>query len=124
MIRRPPRSTLFPYTTLFRSRLLLGDDRAPLRVGDDVLEHTDRQALGHSAATVHPLVLACLERDALDQLEHEVRELQRPAVALEPRLLARDRAAQLDGVRVVGPDLRPDPVLEGGDDLAARRVIL
>src|SRR5690349_23859408 len=24
MIRRPPRSTLFPYTTLFRSRLQLG----------------------------------------------------------------------------------------------------
>src|SRR5689334_24798262 len=24
MIRRPPRSTLFPYTTLFRSRLILG----------------------------------------------------------------------------------------------------
>src|SRR3712207_7897481 len=24
MIRRPPRSTLFPYTTLFRSRLLVG----------------------------------------------------------------------------------------------------
>src|SRR3712207_6957180 len=31
MIRRPPRSTLFPYTTLFRSRIvvlgLLGDER-------------------------------------------------------------------------------------------------
>src|SRR5256885_13120056 len=26
MIRRPPRSTLFPYTTLFRSALDLGDD--------------------------------------------------------------------------------------------------
>src|SRR5258705_9032724 len=26
MIRRPPRSTLFPYTTLFRSRLLELDD--------------------------------------------------------------------------------------------------
>src|SRR3712207_8938046 len=25
MIRRPPRSTLFPYTTLFRSVLLFGD---------------------------------------------------------------------------------------------------
>src|SRR3712207_7070008 len=25
MIRRPPRSTLFPYTTLFRSRLLVTD---------------------------------------------------------------------------------------------------
>src|SRR5688572_32674596 len=28
MIRRPPRSTLFPYTTLFRSRLL--DERAAI----------------------------------------------------------------------------------------------
>src|SRR2546425_6265423 len=31
MIRRPPRSTLFPYTTLFRSRALgAGKDRARL----------------------------------------------------------------------------------------------
>src|SRR3712207_8610583 len=29
MIRRPPRSTLFPYTTLFRSRYLAGADRQP-----------------------------------------------------------------------------------------------
>src|SRR5256886_12941506 len=28
MIRRPPRSTLFPYTTLFRSVLVEGDDLA------------------------------------------------------------------------------------------------
>src|SRR3712207_7372344 len=28
MIRRPPRSTLFPYTTLFRSHLLGGDVEA------------------------------------------------------------------------------------------------
>src|SRR3712207_7789679 len=28
MIRRPPRSTLFPYTTLFRSAVGRGDDRA------------------------------------------------------------------------------------------------
>src|SRR3712207_9504906 len=28
MIRRPPRSTLFPYTTLFRSVVLAGDARA------------------------------------------------------------------------------------------------
>src|SRR5260370_41100057 len=27
MIRRPPRSTLFPYTTLFRSSLLVGLER-------------------------------------------------------------------------------------------------
>src|SRR5688572_32271548 len=34
MIRRPPRSTLFPYTTLFRSLLV---DLAP-GVGDELLE--------------------------------------------------------------------------------------
>src|SRR2546427_1017542 len=34
MIRRPPRSTLFPYTTLFRSRILHGhlEERATGRI--------------------------------------------------------------------------------------------
>src|SRR3712207_7224358 len=37
MIRRPPRSTLFPYTTLFRSALQLGPGRLRLsvRLADD-----------------------------------------------------------------------------------------
>src|SRR5206468_6996712 len=37
MIRRPPRSTLFPYTTLFRSLdgLELGPREAPFRRGQD-----------------------------------------------------------------------------------------
>src|ERR1035441_2146589 len=30
MIRRPPRSTLFPYTTLFRSRLRQGEGLSPI----------------------------------------------------------------------------------------------
>src|SRR3712207_8835578 len=33
MIRRPPRSTLFPYTTLFRSELVGGDGDAEVAVG-------------------------------------------------------------------------------------------
>src|SRR3712207_7890414 len=33
MIRRPPRSTLFPYTTLFRSEETHGDRFAPGRFG-------------------------------------------------------------------------------------------
>src|SRR3989442_11724182 len=33
MIRRPPRSTLFPYTTLFRSRLLAGPAHHRLLLG-------------------------------------------------------------------------------------------
>src|SRR2546426_4045279 len=45
MIRRPPRSTLFPYTTLFRSRLrrrrLHGDRRQ--RGHDRVVERLQRQ---------------------------------------------------------------------------------
>src|SRR2546430_10386685 len=32
MIRRPPRSTLFPYTTLFRSALPRADDLPPLDI--------------------------------------------------------------------------------------------
>src|SRR5256885_7501049 len=34
MIRRPPRSTLFPYTTLFRSLLQLGELRRPVLLGE------------------------------------------------------------------------------------------
>src|SRR5258707_5532047 len=34
MIRRPPRSTLFPYTTLFRSQVTHGGDRETGRGGD------------------------------------------------------------------------------------------
>src|SRR2546422_7196286 len=32
MIRRPPRSTLFPYTTLFRSKVRLSDVKAQLEI--------------------------------------------------------------------------------------------
>src|SRR5256884_1682989 len=52
MIRRPPRSTLFPYTTLFRSNLLLArraGGRFLLRIEDTDSErsleaHTDRKS--------------------------------------------------------------------------------
>src|SRR5438067_5911182 len=37
MIRRPPRSTLFPYTTLFRS--LLAERRLVSHDGDDLARH-------------------------------------------------------------------------------------
>src|SRR3712207_8269675 len=38
MIRRPPRSTLFPYTTLFRSVLLRPPDPEPA-VGPELADH-------------------------------------------------------------------------------------
>src|SRR2546430_16922005 len=47
MIRRPPRSTLFPYTTLFRS-LSLNDDSSSLRL--------QVARVGLSRLLVHPLL--------------------------------------------------------------------
>src|SRR2546422_6201953 len=38
MIRRPPRSTLFPYTTLFRSRQIAGGDARAKGVGVALVE--------------------------------------------------------------------------------------
>src|SRR3712207_8644474 len=49
MIRRPPRSTLFPYTTLFRSRVPPGDD--------DVLRARPVGQRGHDVVDVDPAPL-------------------------------------------------------------------
>src|SRR3712207_6917430 len=43
MIRRPPRSTLFPYTTLFRSLLEAGLDPALEPFAAQLLDHTDAE---------------------------------------------------------------------------------
>src|SRR2546423_11110529 len=51
MIRRPPRSTLFPYTTLFRSQVVVRHRRVPTATssieGDEVV--TRRGAPAHVA---------------------------------------------------------------------------
>src|SRR3989454_12430808 len=56
MIRRPPRSTLFPYTTLFRS---LAHQAKQIAIGGDVIEavivHADvRHVRGHALNRVAP----------------------------------------------------------------------
>src|SRR5256885_13187601 len=57
MIRRPPRSTLFPYTTLFRSAITVGAAvYNGLKVVDKKLEEVKLVASGAGAAA-----LACLE---------------------------------------------------------------
>src|SRR2546430_11404160 len=68
MIRRPPRSTLFPYTTLFRSRRLQRDeiDRCPperlrlarhegVEIGDDS---------GHRLSRVYVVLARVKDNDA------------------------------------------------------------
>src|SRR5256885_2689499 len=61
MIRRPPRSTLFPYTTLFRSRVVEGAEHRPHHggVGD-----RDRPLLGAH----HPRVLAQAAQQVVELL--------------------------------------------------------
>src|SRR3712207_8007713 len=69
MIRRPPRSTLFPYTTLFRSSeaaLLLVDDDAPIR---RMLERTlAAEGYDVTAAADGGSALAAVERNVPDAI--------------------------------------------------------
>src|SRR2546430_9209789 len=52
MIRRPPRSTLFPYTTLFRSRARRAGDLAFLTNRQLAVVRTGRRRLGAGALEV------------------------------------------------------------------------
>src|SRR3712207_8156388 len=58
MIRRPPRSTLFPYTTLFRSERVNPDIRAARREFPDMLVFQGLEwnipAAEHGTVFVHP----------------------------------------------------------------------
>src|SRR2546422_10319600 len=58
MIRRPPRSTLFPYTTLFRSRIAsrLRPHAQPVRLATD--RDAMREPAGFGVEHVHFVVVA------------------------------------------------------------------
>src|SRR2546430_2842598 len=73
MIRRPPRSTLFPYTTLFRSRLL-STAGFPF-----IFRSSFRRAFGRrgkdyattSAASSPPLALCCRSEEHTSELQSQ-----------------------------------------------------
>src|SRR3712207_670410 len=82
MIRRPPRSTLFPYTTLFRS-------------GDR--DHADREA---PAKVIEPCVLADRREDTDGQGDDEADQ-----DGVEPELdRHREALAQFRGDRAARPE--------------------
>src|SRR2546422_7855887 len=58
MIRRPPRSTLFPYTTLFRSAGL----RVPSPLGDRLMLTALRQSGGDAVAVTDAQLVAAAEQ--------------------------------------------------------------
>src|SRR3712207_8078601 len=74
MIRRPPRSTLFPYTTLFRSEGAL----AAAAFADDADRRPRRQ----------------VERNAVDRLHRPGRATEQPERARLPELLAQIRSEE------------------------------
>src|SRR5256885_6786958 len=89
MIRRPPRSTLFPYTTLFRSRAITParHDRMPYRVflaqlGERLRSTYEGRASGYESA-----------RQFRDRSEEHTSELQSPC-NLVCRLLLEKKKTQ------------------------------
>src|SRR2546429_4087486 len=81
MIRRPPRSTLFPYTTLFRSpdrgpddHLHVqpgGEERGAVRARHDRHQHTDRKStrLNSSHGYISYAVFCLKKKKKLSTLE-------------------------------------------------------
>src|SRR3712207_3463977 len=90
MIRRPPRSTLFPYTTLFRSERRPGGGDGAVEVLGRALRHAAHDLLGGGvhhldrplARRLDPLA-ADVERVALD------RPLRVPVLRIDPDLCRR-----------------------------------
>src|SRR2546430_11515044 len=88
MIRRPPRSTLFPYTTLFRS-ILTPDghlDRPALRE----IVFSDPRARADLEALTHPAIGAAMERS-----EEHTSELQSQSNLVCRLLLEKKKSATL-----------------------------
>src|SRR5258708_18844637 len=59
MIRRPPRSTLFPYTTLFRSPCMKAGICGPPRPSRPVASTTRRRSEEHTSELQSPDHLVC-----------------------------------------------------------------
>src|SRR3989454_2199800 len=98
MIRRPPRSTLFPYTTLFRSL----EARPQVAVLGDVADELFREELLARREVEQPHLLAQvvgqllgLDRDRLRSEEH-TSELQSPCNLVCRLLLEKKKKQKKD----------------------------
>src|SRR2546430_14983066 len=84
MIRRPPRSTLFPYTTLFRSPVIWEDHFYP-----EIVDPATAEAL--PAGAPGELVLTSLTKEALPVIRYRTHDLTSllPPTARSMRRMAR-----------------------------------
>src|SRR3989441_8195304 len=109
MIRRPPRSTLFPYTTLFRSRR--GERLGELERGVVARVRTGLHSAGegflHALGRVRP-ELAQLEGLAAQSRDHHLLRVPALERQLAGEHLERHDAERVDigpGVELLAPDL-------------------
>src|SRR5260370_22320740 len=97
MIRRPPRSTLFPYTTLFRSMRLDPNSRMTLMAGDVMPNAEFARSEEHTSELQSHLNLVC--RLLLEKKNHySIHEFTRETlerIVLIPRSLEEDSAMLL-----------------------------
>src|SRR2546422_4047095 len=94
MIRRPPRSTLFPYTTLFRSpprRALRGPPcrRAPRRCGPSRAARGRRRSEEHTSELQSRLHLVC--RLLLEKKKQDTRYMHKTGGDAHRSILNRTR---------------------------------
>src|SRR3712207_1230145 len=87
MIRRPPRSTLFPYTTLFRSRKLV-DVRSPQEYSGELVamagyENEGAQRGGHIPGAASVPWAQAVQEDGTFKPADELRELYTSKGVLE-----------------------------------------
>src|SRR3989441_5329280 len=111
MIRRPPRSTLFPYTTLFRSRLLapsLEEDREQLVHARERRRHARR--LGHRIRA-H---LEVLEHGHLGEDEPALRHVLEAAPEHDGGPNSRDLLAAEDDTATLRTQEADDRLARGG----------
>src|SRR2546422_1582370 len=104
MIRRPPRSTLFPYTTLFRSRTFLDWEAVMLDTGPgDTLSVSFRHGEGESRSarllvTDFPTTLAERSEEHTSELQSRLHLvcrllLEKKKSRIQPTCLHRRRAS-------------------------------
>src|SRR5256885_12452305 len=91
MIRRPPRSTLFPYTTLFRSeldarpRVRPGHRPDPRRPGPAVPDLQDRKSTRlNSSHLVISYAVFCLKKKNKDNPSYDVGSVDSPILSTTP----------------------------------------
>src|SRR3989475_9441715 len=102
MIRRPPRSTLFPYTTLFRSKLGRRGLHAWTGARGIVRDKRSQARIVQELVTVHDLQHA-LAAGAVAEIDPVL-----PRPVRKPVRSQGDRAVEVDGRWARGPGLLPD----------------